>query len=83
MACFANPAFWVYLVCLIGAIMIIRLVVPWFVAFFGFPEPIPQVISIVLWVVIACMGIYFLFGLFSCLFSGGGIGGALTFPHGR
>jgi hypothetical protein len=83
MACVLNQAFWIYLICLVGFIMIIRLVVPWMVNFFGFPAPIPQVIMIVLWVVIACAGIYFVFGLFSCLFSGGGVGGALTFPHGR
>lgn len=83
MACILNPAFWVYLICMIGFIMIIRLVVPWFVSFFGFPEPVVSVIMIILWVVIACLGVYFLFGLLGCLFSGGGIGGALTFPHGR
>ncbi len=76
MACIMNPGFWVYLIVLIGMIMIIRLVVPWFVAFFGFPEPIPQVIMIILWIVIACAGVYFLFGLMGCLFSGGG----LSFP---
>jgi hypothetical protein len=70
MACILNPGFWVYLIVLIGGIAIIRLVVPWFVAFFGFPAPIPQVIMIILWVVIACAGIYFLFALFGC-FSGG------------
>jgi hypothetical protein len=83
MSCLLSAAFWVYLVCLIGFIMIIRLVVPWFISFFGFPAPIAQVIMIILWVAIACAGIYFMFGLFSCLFSGGGLGGALTFPHGR
>lgn len=82
MACVLNPAFWVYLIVMIAMIMIIRIVVPWIVAFFGFPAPIPQVIMIVLWAVIASMGVFFLFGLLSCLFSGGGLAFP-TFPHGR
>jgi hypothetical protein len=83
MSCIMNPAFWIYLIVLIGSIMLIRLLVPWFVAFFGFPAPLPQAIMIILWIVIACMGVYFLFGLVSCLFSGGFPSGALTFPHSR
>lgn len=63
MACFLNPAFWVYLICLIVAIAILKIVVPWFVSFFELPDPIGRIIMIILW--------------------GGGIGGALTFPHGR
>lgn len=81
MACILNPAFWVYLIVMIGMIMIMRLVIPSFISFFGFPEPIGQVIMIILWVVIACMGVYFLFGLLSCLFSGGF--SFPQFPHGR
>ncbi len=67
MSCILNPGFWTYLIILIASIMIIRIVVPWIVAFFGFPEPIPQVLMIVLWAVIACAGVYFLFALFGCL----------------
>jgi hypothetical protein len=83
MACVLNPAFWVYLIVMIAMIMIIRIVVPWIVGFFGFPAPIPQVIMIVLWAVIACMGVYFLFGLLSCLFSSGAGLSFPTFPHVR
>jgi len=56
---------------LIGGIMIIRIVIPWFISFFAFPEPIGQVLNIILWIVIACAGVYFLFALFSCIFAGG------------
>ena len=82
MSCILNPAFWVYLICMIGFIAILKIVVPWFVTFFELPDPVGRVIMIVLWVVIACLGIYFLFGLLSCMFSGGGIG-LPAFPHGR
>lgn len=82
MACVLNPAFWVYLICLIGFVMIIRIVVPYVVAFFGFPEPVTSVIRIILWIVIACLGVYFLFGLIGCMFSAGGVG-LPSFPHGR
>jgi len=82
MACILNPAFWVYLVVMIAGIMIMKIVVPWIVGFFEFPGPLAQVIMIILWAVIACMGIYFLFGLLSCLFSGSGFSFPV-FPHGR
>ena len=68
MACVLNPAFWVYIIVLIGGIMLIRLLVPWFVAFFGF---------------LACAGIYFLSCLLSCLFSSGSGLSFPTFPHTR
>ncbi len=71
MACILNPALWVYLIILIGGIMIMRIVIPWFVSFFAFPAPIGQVIMIILWIVIACAGVYFLFSLLGCFFSGG------------
>jgi hypothetical protein len=83
MACVLNAAFWVYLIVMIAGIMIVRIVIPWVVAFFQFPEPIPQIVSIVLWAVIACMGVYFLFGLLSCLFSSGAGLSFPTFPHPR
>ncbi len=66
MQCIMNPGFWTYLIVLIGGIMIIRIVFPWIVSFFGFPDPIGRVLMIILWIVIACAGIYFLFALFSC-----------------
>jgi hypothetical protein len=80
MACVLNPAFWVYLIFLIAGISIMRIVVPWFIGFFGFPDPVGRVIMIILWAVIAALGVYFLVGLFGCLFSGGGLG-SLAFPH--
>jgi hypothetical protein len=66
MACFVSPDFWVSLIILIGGIMIVRIVIPWFISFFGFPDPIGRVLMIVLWVIIACMGVYFLFSLIGC-----------------
>lgn len=75
MSCILNPGFWTYLIILIAGIMIIRIVFPWIISFFGFPAPIPQVLGIILWAIIACAGVYFIFELFGCLFSGG-----LSFP---
>jgi len=83
MACILNPAFWVYLVAMIAGIMIMKIVVPAAVAFFEFPPWLSQVIMIILWAVIVCMGIYFLFGLLSCLFSAGAGLSFPVFPHGR
>jgi hypothetical protein len=79
MACFTSPDFWVYLIMLIGGIVIIRIVIPWVISFFGFPDPIGRVLMIVLWIVIACAGVYFLFALFGCF---GGLH-APTFPTHR
>jgi|HubBroStandDraft_6_1064221.scaffolds.fasta_scaffold246993_4 hypothetical protein len=83
MACFLNSAFWAYLIFMIAGIMIIRIVIPWVVGFFAFPAPIPQIIAIVLWAVIAYLGIMFLFGLLSCMFSTGAGFSFPTFPHPR
>ena len=74
MSCIANPAFWVYLIVLIGGVAIMKIVIPWFISFFELPDPIGRVLMIILWIVIACAGVYFLFGLFSCFFGGGGLG---------
>ncbi len=76
MSCVLNPSLWVYLICMIGFIAILKIVFPWFIGFFGIPAPLGQILMIVLWVVIACMGVYFLFELLSCVFGGGG----LSFP---
>lgn len=81
MACILNPAFWVYIVVLIAGVAIMRVVIPWIISFFGLPAPVAQVIMIILWAVIACAGIYFLFGLLSCLFGSGLV--FPTFPHSR
>jgi hypothetical protein len=78
MSCILNPGFWTYIIILIGGIMIIRILIPWIIAFFSLPEPIAQIIMIILWIVIACAGVYFLFELFGCIF--GGSGGGLSFP---
>jgi hypothetical protein len=80
MACFLNPAFWTYLIMLIGTVMIARIVIPWFISFFAFPAPVGQVLMIIMWIIIACIGVYFLFGLIGCF--GGGLT-IPTFPHGR
>jgi hypothetical protein len=81
MGCIANPAFWVYLIVLIGGVAIMKIVIPWFIAFFELPDPIGRVIMIILWIVIACAGVYLLFGLFSCFFGSGG--GLPAFPSHR
>lgn len=81
MACILNPAFWVYLIVMIAGIMIMKIVVPWIVTFFELPATVAQIVMIVLWAVIACMGVYFLFGLLSCLFSTGASLSFPTFPH--
>ncbi len=66
MSCVLNPGFWVYLIILIGGIIILRKVFPWFVSFFGFPEPVGSVLMIILWIVIACVGVYFFFAILGC-----------------
>jgi hypothetical protein len=67
MACVTNPQFWIYLIVVIGAITIIRILIPWFISFFGFPAPMPQVMMVVMWVLIACFGVYLLFMLIGCV----------------
>jgi predicted membrane channel-forming protein YqfA (hemolysin III family) len=79
MACFTNPGFWVYLIVLIGLISIAKILFPWIVSFFGFPAPVPQILMIILWVVIACIGVYFLFAIIGCF----GSLSVPSFPHGR
>ncbi len=71
MACVMNPGFWVYLIFLVAAVMIIRLAVPAIIGFFGFGGIVAQIIMIILWAVIAAAGVYFLFEVLSCVFSGG------------
>jgi hypothetical protein len=55
MSCVLNPAFWTYIIILIGGIMVVRLLVPWFITFFKIPEPVSGIIEIIVWVVIACI----------------------------
>jgi hypothetical protein len=71
MACFLNPSLWIYIIVLIALVSIIKIVFPWFVGFFQIPAPLGQILMIVMWAVIAIAGVYFLFQLFSCVFSGG------------
>jgi hypothetical protein len=66
MACFTSPDFWVYIIMLIGGIIIIRKVVPWFISFFAFPEPVGSILMIILWIVIACAGVYLFFSILGC-----------------
>jgi hypothetical protein len=80
MSCVLNPGFWVYLIVLIGGVAIIRIVLPWIISFFGFPDPIGRVLMIILWILIACAGVYFLFALFSCF---GGFSVPSFSPSGR
>ena len=81
MACVLNPALWVYLIVMIGGIGIAKILIPWAIGFFELPAPLAQILMIVFWIVIACAGIYFLFSLLGCFFSGGL--SLPTFPHGR
>jgi amino acid transporter len=66
----------IYLVWVIVIVSILRLVVPWIANFFGIPI-LAQILSIILWGVIAICGIIIIFALLSCL----GGGGFPLFPH--
>ena len=79
MSCVLNPQLWIYIIVLIGGISIAKIIIPWAIGFFELPAQIAQVVMIILWIVIACAGVYFLFELLGCFFSGGG----LSLPHGR
>jgi hypothetical protein len=81
MACFLNPSLWVYIIVLIALVSIIKIVFPWFIGFFQIPAPLGQIFMIVMWAVIAIAGVYFLFELFQCVFSGGLP--SLNLPRGR
>lgn len=73
MTCVMNPGFWIYIIFLIGGIAIIKIIIPWAIAFFELPDPLARILMIVLWMFIAAAGVYFLFELFGCVFSGGGL----------
>ena len=79
--CFSLP--WleqlcVWIVMVIALVSIIRLVIPWLESWAGLPSPVIAIVNIVIWAVIAIFAIYVIFGLLSCLFSGGGVG---LLPH--
>ena len=71
MACVMNPAFWVYIIFLVAAIMIVRLVLPAAASFFGAGPLVMQILMIILWAIILAAGVYLIFELFSCIFSSG------------
>jgi hypothetical protein len=74
MSCFSEQ-FCIELVILFALIMIIRLVVPALLNFFGLGGVVAQVISIILWAIITIVGIKILWVLFSCLWSSMGASG--------
>lgn len=61
----------VYLVLVIAAVAIIRLVVPWLLSLIGGGGIIAQIINIVLWAVVAILVIYIAFGFIGCLLGAG------------
>jgi len=70
--------FLIWCVWVIVIVTILRLVVPWITSFFGIPI-LGQILAIILWGIIAIIGIILVFSLLSCL---GGIGGGLSlFPR--
>lgn len=62
----------------IAIVAIMKLLVPYLTGLIGVPV-IGQIISIVLWAVVAIMCVYIIFALISCLLGSGG--GLMTFPH--
>jgi membrane protein DedA with SNARE-associated domain len=61
----------VWIVIVIALISILRIVVPWLAGIVSLPGPVIAIINIVIWAVIAIAAIYIIFGLLSCLFTGG------------
>ena len=61
----------IWIVEVIALVMIIRLVVPWVTSFFALPALVVQIITIIIWALIAIWGILILFSLFSCMGVGG------------
>jgi hypothetical protein len=70
MACFTLgflEQLLIWLVVLIAVVSIVRLVIPWLLNFFGLGGIVAQIIMIVLWAVVAIIGIRILFLLAGCL----------------
>lgn len=79
MSCFSMgwlENFLIWCVWVIVLVTILRLVVPWIAGFFGIPI-LGQILAIILWGIIAIIGIILVFSLLSCL----GGGGLSIFPH--
>jgi len=79
MACFGLGAveqLLVWLIIVIGIVAIIRLLVPFLDNMTGIPI-IGRILEIILWVIVAIMILYVIFGLLGCLL---GSGGGLHFP---
>ena len=68
--------FLIWCVWVIVIVTILRLVVPWITSFFGIPI-LGQILAIILWGIIAVIGIILVFSLLSCL----GGGGLSLFPR--
>lgn len=60
----------IWLIMVIAVVSIIRLLVPYLTGLIGIPI-VAQIINIVLWAVVACMAVYIIFALISCLIGGG------------
>lgn len=72
--CFTLP--WiehllVWLIGVIAAVAIIRLIVPLLTGWIGGAPIIAQIINIILWAVVAIACVYIVFGLLSCVLGGG------------
>lgn len=67
----------IWLIVVIAIVSIIRLLVPYLTGLIGVPI-IGQIINIVLWAVVAIMGVYIIFALLSCVLGAGG--GLMHFP---
>lgn len=72
MGCFSLP--WIeqlciWLIVVIAVVSIIRLLVPYLTGLIGIPL-VAQIVNIVLWAVVACMAVYIIFALISCLIGG-------------
>jgi hypothetical protein len=83
--CFSGP--WIeqlviWIIEVVALIMIIRLVLPWAISFFALPGIVVAILNIVLWAIIAIVGVIIIFDLFSCILSGGG-GGFSLMPRVR
>jgi hypothetical protein len=72
----------IWIIEVIALIMIIRLVLPWAVSFFALPGIVVSIINVVLWAIIAIVGVIIIFDLFSCILGSGG-GGFSILPRVR
>lgn len=61
----------VWIVIVIALVSILRAVIPWIESWAGLPSIVITVLNIVIWAVIAIAALYIIFGILSCVFSGG------------